>query len=192
MSENVSETIQKKSKLKITTADIVVVALSAAVLAVCSWIYIPMTVEITLQTFAVFTIAGIFGAKRATLAVLVYILLGAIGVPVLAGMQGGIDKIIGATGGYILGFIFIALFVGFASDRFERRTMPLLIAMLLGLVVCYAFGTAWYMFVYVQSTGPVGLGTVMGWCVIPFIIPDCVKIACALMVSKRVGKYVKF
>ena len=192
MSENVSETIQKKSKLKITTADIVVVALSAAVLAVCSWIYIPMTVEITLQTFAVFTIAGIFGAKRATLAVLVYILLGAIGVPVLAGMQGGIDKIIGATGGYILGFIFIALFVGFASDRFERRTMPLLIAMLLGLVVCYAFGTAWYMFVYAQSTGPVGLGTVMGWCVIPFIIPDCVKIACALMVSKRVGKYVKF
>ncbi len=192
MSENVSETIQKKSKLKITTADIVVVALSAAVLAVCSWIYIPMTVEITLQTFAVFTIAGIFGAKRATLAVLVYILLGAIGVPVLAGMQGGIDKIIGATGGYILGFIFIALFVGFASDRFERRTMPLLIAMLLGLVVCYAFGTVWYMFVYAQSTGPVGLGTVMGWCVIPFIIPDCVKIACALMVSKRVGKYVKF
>lgn len=192
MSENVSQAMEKKSKFKITTADIVVVALSTAIIAVCSWISIPLTVPITLQTFAVFAVAGLFGAKRGTFSVLVYILLGAIGVPVLAGMQGGIDKIIGSTGGYIVGFIFIALIVGFVSDKFERKPVPLAIAMLLGLLVCYAFGTAWFMFVYARSTGPVGLGTVMGWCVIPFILPDCAKIACALIVSNRVGKYVKF
>lgn len=192
MSENVASTSVKSSKFKITTADIVVVALSTAIIAVCSWISIPLTVPITLQTFAVFAVAGLFGMKRGTLSVLVYILLGAIGVPVLAGMQGGIDKIIGSTGGYILGFVFIALIVGFVSDKFERKLVPLAIAMLIGLLVCYAFGTAWFMFVYARSTGPVGLGTVMGWCVIPFILPDCAKIACALIVSNRVGKYVKF
>lgn len=192
MSETVSSTSAKSSKAKITTADIVVVALSTAIIAVCSWISIPLTVPITLQTFAVFAVAGLFGAKRGTLSVLVYILLGAIGVPVLAGMQGGFDKIIGSTGGYILGFIFIALIVGLVSDKFNRKLVPLAIAMLLGLLVCYVFGTAWFMFVYARSTGPVGLGTVMGWCVIPFILPDCAKIVCALIVSNRVGKYVKF
>lgn len=192
MSETVSSTVANRSKFKMTTADIAVVAVSTALIAVCSWISIPLTVPITLQTFAVFAVAGLFGMKRGTLAVLVYLLLGGIGVPVLAGMTGGLDKIIGLTGGYLLGFVFIALIVGFVSDKFERKALPLLLAMLLGLAVCYAFGTAWFMFVYARTSGAVGLGTVLGWCVIPFIIPDCAKIACALVVSNRVGKYVKF
>lgn len=192
MSETVSSTVANRSKFKMTTADIAVVAVSTALIAVCSWISIPLTVPITLQTFAVFAVAGLFGMKRGTLAVLVYLLLGGIGVPVLAGMTGGLDKIIGLTGGYLLGFVFIALIVGFVSDKFERKALPMLLAMLLGLAVCYAFGTAWFMFVYARTSGAVGLGTVLGWCVIPFIIPDCAKIACALVVSNRVGKYVKF
>lgn len=192
MSETVSSTVANRSKFKMTTADIAVVAVSTALIAVCSWISIPLTVPITLQTFAVFAVAGLFGMKRGTLAVLVYLLLGGIGVPVLAGMTGGLDKIIGLTGGYLLGFVFIALIVGFVSDKFERKALPLLLAMLLGLAVCYAFGTAWFMFVYARTSGAGGLGTVLGWCVIPFIIPDCAKIACALVVSNRVGKYVKF
>lgn len=194
MSENVSsaEKIVKKSGKKITTADIVVIALSAALIAVCSWISIPMTVPFTLQTFAVFTVAGLFGAKRGTLSVLVYILLGAIGVPVFAGFSGGISSLIGSTGGYIVGFIFTALIVGFASDKFQHKLVPLIISMLLGLIVCYAIGTVWFMVVYANTTGAVGLGTVLGWCVIPFIIPDCVKIAVAILISNRVGEYVKF
>lgn len=192
MSETSSVSTQKKEKRGISTADIVVVALSTALMAVCSWISIPMTVPFTLQTFAVFTVAGLFGMKRGTWATLVYLLLGAIGVPVLAGMTGGVDKIIGVTGGYLLGFVFIALIVGFVSDRFERKALPLAIAMVIGLLVCYAFGTAWFMFIYARTSGAVGLGTVLGWCVIPFILPDCAKIACALIVSNRVGKYVTF
>lgn len=178
-------------KFKITTADMVVVALSTAIITVCSWISIPLTVPITMQTFAVFAVAGLFGAKRGTLSVLVYILLGAVGAPVLSGMKGGIDNIIGSTGGYIVGFIFIALLTGFASDKFHRRAIPMLIAMLIGLALCYVFGTAWFIFVYARSTGPVGIGTVMGWCVIPFIIPDCIKIVIALIISNRVGKHLK-
>lgn len=189
---NPTATVKKKNNKKnIGTADIAVVALSTAIITVCSWISIPTVVPFTLQTFAVFAVAGIFGMKRSTLAMGVYILLSAIGVPVLSGFKGGFDKIIGTTGGYILGFVFIALIVGFASDRFGRRPLPLVASMLLGLAVCYAFGTAWFMLVYARTTGSVGLGTVLGWCVLPFIIPDLIKLACAVVLSHRVGKYVK-
>ncbi len=176
----------KSAPLK--AADIAVVAICTALITVCSWISIPTAVPFTLQTFAVFTAAGIFGMKRASLSVVVYILLAAIGIPVLSGMKGGVDKIVGSTGGYILGFLLIAVIVGFASDRFGRKPLPLTAAMVIGLLLCYAFGTAWFMLVYARTSGPVGLGTVLGWCVFPFIIPDCVKIAFAVVISDRVGK----
>ena len=189
---NNTTTSEKKSVKRNAAADIVCIGLSAAIIAVCSQISIPATVPFTLQTFAIFTIAGLFGAKRGTLSVLVYILLGAVGAPVFAGFTGGISTLLGNTGGYIIGFVFTALIVGIASDKFNRKAVPMIISMLIGLIVCYAFGTAWFMFVYARNTGAVGLGTVLGWCVIPFIIPDLVKIACAFIICNRTGKYVKF
>ncbi len=185
------QTSSARTKPFLSTYDIAVIALSAAMITVCAWISIPTVVPFTLQTFAIFTVAGLFGMKRASFSMGVYLLLAAIGLPVLAGMKGGFDKIVGTTGGYIVGFVFIAFIVGFASDRFGRKVIPLILSMLIGLAVCYAFGTAWFMLVYARTTGAVGLGTVLGWCVLPFIIPDCVKILCAVAVSNRVGKYVK-
>ena len=184
-------TSANQTKPFLSTADMAIIALSTAMITVCAWISVPTIVPFTLQTMAIFIVAGLFGMKRATLSMGVYIMLAAIGLPVLAGMKGGFDKIIGTTGGYIVGFVFIALIVGFASDRFGRKVLPLTVAMLLGLALCYAFGTAWFMLVYARTTGPVGLGTVLGWCVLPFIIPDCAKILCAVVISNRVGKYVK-
>ena len=192
MDENNTTTAGRNAVLRISTADTVTVALSAALIAVCAWISVPMAVPFTLQTFAVFTVAGLFGMKRGTLAMTVYLLLAAMGVPVLSGMTGGPDKLVGPTGGYLLGFVLIALMVGFASDRWKRKVLPLALAMAAGLLVCYAFGTAWFMLVYARRSGAVGLGTVLGWCVIPFILPDCAKIACALIVCHRLGRYVGF
>lgn len=63
--------------------------------------------------------------------------------------------------------------------------------MVIGLVVCYIFGTAWFMMVYTKNAGSIGLATVLGWCVIPFIIPDLIKIALALTLGKRLGIIVK-
>ena len=63
--------------------------------------------------------------------------------------------------------------------------------MVVGLIVCYAFGTAWFMIMYTRSAGPVGLVTVLGWCVFPFIIPDLIKIALALVLSKRFSVILK-
>ena len=142
------------------TYDIVYIAVFAVIMAICSWISIPMTVPFTLQTFGVFMAVGVLGGKRGSLAVLVYILLGAIGVPVFAGFSGGLGILLN------------------------------ILSMVVGLIVCYAMGTIWFMVVYTRTSGAVGLGTVLGWCVIPFIIPDLVKIALAFVLSRRVRKLV--
>lgn len=94
---------------KTKTYDLAYIAIFAVVMAVCSWISIPMTVPFTLQTFGVFMAVGVLGGKRGTLAVLVYILLGVVGVPVFAGFSGGIGVLLNTTGGYIVGFLFSAL-----------------------------------------------------------------------------------
>lgn len=165
--------------------DITMMALFTAVMAVCSWISIPAAVPFTLQTFAVFLTAGLLGGRRGTLTVIVYLLLGAIGIPVFSGFTGGIGHLAGPTGGYIIGFIFSAL-VMWAAEKLFGKSMPVLAAsMAAGLIVCYAFGTAWFMVVYARTTEPIGLMTALGWCVFPYIIPDALKIAAALLLCRR-------
>lgn len=170
------------------TYDMVYIAIFAVLMAVCSWISIPTTVPFTLQTFGVFMAVGVLGGKRGTLSVLIYIILGAIGVPVFAGFLGGMGVITGSTGGYIVGFLFSALAMWGIEKLFGKKPVVQILSMLIGLIVCYAFGTAWFMVVYARNTGAVGLGTVLGWCVIPFIIPDLVKIALAFLLSRRLRK----
>ena len=94
---------------KTKTYDLAYIAIFAVLIAICSWISIPATVPFTLQTFAVFMAVGLLGGKRGTIAVLTYVLLGAIGVPVFAGFSGGVGALLGNSGGYIVGFIFSAL-----------------------------------------------------------------------------------
>ena len=165
------------------TYDMAFIGVFTALIAVCSWISIPTLVPFTLQTFAVFLAVSVLGGKRGTLAVVVYVLLGATGVPVFAEFTGGIDIILRNTGGYIIGFIFSALIMWLVESLFGRKIWVQGISMVIGLLACYAVGTAWFMFVYMRDSGAVGLSTVLGWCVIPFIIPDAVKIALALMLS---------
>ena len=173
------------------TYDMVYIAIFAVLMAICSWISIPLTVPITLQTFAVFLAAGVLGGKRGTVAVLIYILLGAVGIPVFSGFSGGIGILLGNTGGYIIGFLFSALAMWLFEKMFGRKIWVLAVSMVVGLLICYAFGTVWFMVVYAKSSGAVGLATVLGWCVIPFIIPDLVKIALALSLSKQLSKILK-
>ena len=171
---------------KTKTYDLAYIAIFAVLIAICSWISIPMTVPFTLQTFGVFVLGG----KRGSLAVLVYILLGAIGVPVFAGFSGGLGILLNNTGGYIIGFLFSALVMWAMESLWGKKPVIQILSMVVGLIVCYAMGTIWFMVVYTRTSGAVGLGTVLGWCVIPFIIPDLVKIALAFVLSRRVRKLV--
>ncbi len=173
------------------TYDMVYIAVFAVLMAICSWISIPATVPLTLQTFAVFLTVGVLGGKRGSMAVLIYILLGAIGIPVFAGFSGGLGTLLGNTGGYIIGFLFSALVMWLMENLLGKKTWVLAVSMVLGLVVCYAVGTVWFMVVYTQKTGAIGIVTVLSWCVIPFIIPDLIKIALALGLSKRLSKLLR-
>lgn len=188
ITENVGAEVTKS---KITTKELVFTALMAVIIAVCSWISIPTTVPFTLQTFGVFMAVGLLGGKKGTVSVLVYILLGAVGVPVFAGFSGGIGVLFGTTGGYIVGFLLSGLVYWAMTAAFGEKLPIMIIAMVLGLIVCYAFGTAWFMIVYAKNTAPIGLMTALGWCVFPFIIPDCIKIALAIVLTKQLKKYVK-
>lgn len=183
-----TKTIQTGRAERGKTYDMAYIGIFAVMIAVCSWISIPATVPFTLQTFAVFLSVALLGGKRGTMSVVIYILLGAIGVPVFAEFTGGLGIIMNNTGGYIIGFLFSALVMWAAESLFGRKLWVQAVSMVVRLAVCYAFGTAWFMFVYMRDAGAVGLMTVLGWCVIPFIIPDLVKIGLALMFSRMLRK----
>ena len=176
---------------KFKTVDLIYIALFAAIMAVCTWISIPLTIPFTLQTFAIFAAVGMLGGKRGTLAVLVYVILGAIGLPVFSGFSGGVGKLMGPTGGYIIGFIFAALVYWLITKLFGKKTMIMAVAMLAGLLVCYAFGTAWFIYVYTSNVKAISVVAALGMCVVPYIIPDIIKIALAILLVKRVGKHIK-
>ena len=162
-------------------------ALAAALMALCSWISLPTAVPFTLQTFALFLTLGVLGGRLGALAVVVYLLLGAVGLPVFAGFSGGLGALLGATGGYLLGFLLTALTV-WGAERLWGRSAPVFLASCLaGLGLCYLFGTVWFAAVYASSSGPVGLAAVLGWCVAPFVLPDLAKLALALALRRRLS-----
>ena len=178
-----------RSTKALTVQEMTAIALSAVLIAVCSWITIPAgPVPFTLQTFAVFIVVGILGWKLGALAVLLYILLGAVGLPVFSGFGGGIGKLAGPTGGYIIGFLALCAVYGLICKVGKPGTMTEVIALACGTIACYTFGTIWFMFVYTRNQGPITLGTTLSLCVLPFLIPDAIKLAVAVPIGKRIRR----
>ncbi|MCR5340445.1 MAG: biotin transporter BioY [Saccharofermentans sp.] len=180
--------------------DIVVIAISAALITVCSWISIPLgPVPFTLQTLAILAVLLTLGGRRGTIAIVVYLALGAIGVPVFAGFKGGPAALLGPTGGFLVGFIAAALifwlleklvFARLMSTPAKRLVFGLVNSLIFELVL-YVVGVIWFMTVYAAKTGPIGLGAVMSMCVIPFIIPDIVKMIAAAVIGSRAYRFVR-
>lgn len=171
----------------------VMIALFTALIAVCTMVTIPIPpVPFTLQTLAVFLAGGLLGAKRGTISVFIYILLGTIGIPVFANFKGGFSALIGPTGGYIIGFLATALIVGLAYDKFGSKLWVMAVSMAIGLLACYIFGTVWFIIVYNQTKGGMDLLKALSICVTPFLAFDAVKIIVAAIVCNRLHKLVKF
>ncbi len=173
------------------TKDLAICALSAACIAVCSWISIPASVPFTLQTFAVFLICGVFGAKRGCISILVYLLLGAFGLPVFAGFRGGFSVLFGTTGGYIFGFLLSALWLWGTQRFWEERPVRFFLFCLAALLLCYACGTLWFYCLYIQSGETISLFGVLSLCVIPFLVWDLLKIAAAAAVMRRLHHIIR-
>lgn len=175
----------KKGKAKrLYTKDIAYIALCTSLIAVCAWVTVPSAVPFTLQTFAVFLTLGLLGGKRGTIAVLCYILLGAFGVPVFSSFRGGIGVLSGVTGGYIVGFLFSALVYWGIAALTKNKFLWKGVAFFVGLIVCYAFGTAWFVFVKGRTGSPVDFVGALTLCVVPFIAFDVAKLFLALFLTR--------
>lgn len=162
--------------------DITFSALFTALMVALSLIYIPLTVPITLQTFAVFLSILVLGEKKGLLSVAVYILLGLVGLPVFSGFRSGFSAILSPTGGYILGLVLIPLVYALFNRIFKGKLKR--ISLFIGLVACYITGSIWYMF----FAGTGSLLVILTVCVLPFIIPDIIKLHLAFILAKRIEK----
>lgn len=157
-------------------------ALFAALIAICSWIAVPFPpVSFTMQTFAVFLTLGLLGGKWGSISILIYLLLGAVGLPVFTGFRGGIASLIGPTGGFLLGFLVTAQIYR-ALERFHG-----FLAMIVGLLTCYTFGCLGYC-LYAGQHGFLSALTV---CVLPYLIPDICKLWLAYRMSQRLRKHLR-
>lgn len=185
---------KKADAPRFRTLDLAYIALFAVLMAVCAWISTPKTpisVPFTLQTFAMFAALTTLGGRRGLWAVVVYLLMGLVGLPVFTGFQGGLGVLLGTTGGYIIGFIGSALIYWLLTARLGDSLPVMVCGCLLGMLVYYAFGTAWFLALYTATKGPISLAAALAACVVPFVVPDLLKLALAVLVSRRVRKYLK-
>ena len=160
----------------------VLASLFAALTAVCAWISIPIPpVAFTLQTFAVLLSLGVLGGKWGTVSILLYLLLGMVGLPVFTGFQSGAAALPGPTGGFLWGFL-LAGCVYWLLERLGR--LP---AMIAAQLVSYLCGSLWFSY----YAGNAGIAAAALTCVVPYLIPDAAKLALAYTMAARIGKQIK-
>ena len=174
--------------MKQTTLNLVYCALFASLTAVCSQIAIPLPTDVPLNlaTLAVMLAGAILGPWYGLASQGVYLLLGAVGVPVFAMFRGGLDRLVGPTGGYLIGYLFMALAVGLITSRFGEKLAVYIPAMLAGTTVCYLFGTAWYLFLTGSSPA-----AALAACVLPFLPGDLIKIAAASALAVKLKPFLR-
>lgn len=165
------------------------IALMAVLISVCSWLSVPAVIPFTMQTFGVFCALCLLGGKRGTTAVLLYILMGAVGLPVFSNFGGGIGKLLGPSGGYIVGFAFTALAYWGCTALLGEKTWVKALGLAAGLALCYTFGTLWFVKTY-SGDSPMSIASALSMCVVPFILPDAVKLALALAAEKLLKKHI--
>ena len=155
--------------------DLVYIAIFTSIICVMSLISIPTTIPFTLQTLAVFLCMFILKPIDSLISILLYILIGAIGVPVFAGFKSGFGVLAGPTGGYIIGFILMTLIPFILKNKIASG--------IIGLIICYLFGSIW--FLLFNQSNITSLWKVLTICVFPFVLPDGVKLALAYILAKR-------
>ncbi len=175
--------VKRNSKIKNMT----LVAMGAVILSLTAWITLPFAVPFTMQTFGVAFVLFAFGGKRGTLSVAVYIALGLIGIPVFSGFNSGVGVILGATGGYIIGFAVWGYLYLASESFFSKKRINGIVVSFVGLATSYALGTAWY-FLWL---GENSVWSALALCVLPYIVPDIIKILFAYVVSVRVKKVLR-
>lgn len=176
----------KNHESKTDVREMALIAVMAAVTCVLGPLSIPIgIVPISLTNFAIYLAVYVLGCKRGAFSYVVYLLLGLVGMPIFSGFTGGVGKLFGPTGGYLLGFLFVALISGWFIDRFDCKRIPSAIGMMLGMLVCYLFGTAWLAY---QAGMTFYAALAAG--VLPFIVGDLIKIAAAVVIGPQIRRQI--
>lgn len=173
------------------TRNLTYLALSVALIAVCTWISIPTAIPFTMQTFAIFAVLGLLGGKRGTVAILCYLLAGFVGLPIFSGFRGGAGVLLGTTGGYLVGFLCMGLSYWLLTKLLGQKTWVMAVSLFVGLMLLYLFGSVWFLIMFAGGTGGMGFVGVLSLCVFPFVLPDLIKLALALLLVKRLTPHLK-
>lgn len=160
-------------------------ALFAALISICAIISVPAFIPFTLQTLAVTMCVYILGTKNALITILVYILLGSVGLPVFSGFQSGVGVLFGATGGFILGFIPMTVLLGITFNK-AKRLVHTILGCSVALFSLYLTGTVWLSIFTSMSVSKIIL-----ICIVPFLLPDVLKIIAAIFIGRRIKKQTK-
>jgi len=169
---------------KLTTYQMVVTGLFSALMCIFGPISIPIgPIPVSLTMFVIYLAVFLLGTKLGTLSYIIYLLLGAVGLPVFSGYTGGMGKLLGPTGGYLIGFIPLAIICGFSVSKWFNNKILLALGMIVAITVAYVFGTIW--FVYQMKCEVMYALSV---CVFPFLIADFVKIVLAIILGSIIRK----
>ncbi len=163
--------------------DISYIAIMAVIITICSWISIPFTIPFTMQTFAIFSSLLILGGKNGTISILLYLLLGILGLPVFSGFSCGVSHLLGATGGFLFGFIVMGIIYMIFEKFMTINTKTQILILCLGLITCYTIGILWFS---IYSGNSYSIKSLMLLLILPYIIPDLIKMFLAFLVSNKV------
>ena len=169
--------------------DISLIALFTALTVVCAYITVPSPIPFTMQTFGVLLALVTLGGRRGTLSVFLYLLMGALSLPVFSGFHGGFSHLFGMTGGFLFGLFFAALLFSGITHFFGEGLFPTLFAAIGGLFLVYLCGSLWFYFVY-SVKGGVGFASVLLLTVVPYLLPDAIKLALALFIGRRIRRQI--
>lgn len=169
---------------KLSISQIAVIGVMAAVICILAPFSIPIgVIPISFTNLAVYIALYVLGTKKGTISYLIYLLIGLVGIPVFSGFASGPGKLFGPTGGYLIGFIFMAIVAGIFIDKFIDKMYMCFLGMILGTIVVYGFGTAWLAF-----QGSLTFQSALWAGVIPFIPGDLVKIVIAMIIGPQIRK----
>lgn len=178
---------KKASTIQVKTISLV--GLMTALICVLGPLSIPLPfspVPISLTNLAIYFTIYVIGTKRGTLSYLIYLLIGFIGLPVFSAFTAGPGKLLGPTGGYLIGFIFMALICGFFIEKWPEKLYLHFAGMVIGTAVCYVFGTVWLAY---QAGMSFSAALAAG--VIPFLPGDLAKIVIAMLLGPQINRKLK-
>lgn len=169
------------------------ISVMTVLIIICSLITVPFAVPFTMQTFAICFSLLYLGGLKGSISVALYLLMGCVGIPCFSGFSGGIGHLLGPTGGFLTGFLIMSLFYWaferlFLRKRSEGTFRLKIVALAIGLIVCYGIGTCWFVLASNLGFSSSGIGAALLTAVVPFIFPDALKVALSVYLYRKITK----